>query len=231
MKKTDKNGRGRLVSHVYEVLKRKVITLELRPGEFLHEKRLMEELKVGRTPLRESILRLKVEGLVEGEPNKSSYVKDISLPGTKDLVEALLIVEKNITYLAAQRATPAHVDRIREIEERLEEAVERENAWDINTLNFDFHEAIGRASGNKVLYQVHQNLRHQAQRLSYLAVDYKANQAPSLIDHYRQIVTQHREMIELIAAHDAAAIEPVSVAHVQLFKERILNYLNDTHYL
>src|SRR5690606_1073114 len=65
MKKTDKNGRGRLVSHVYEVLKRKVITLELRPGEFLHEKRLMEELKVGRTPLRESILRLKVEGLVE----------------------------------------------------------------------------------------------------------------------------------------------------------------------
>lgn len=227
----DKNGRGRVVSNVYEILKRKMITLEIKPGEFLNEKRLMQELNVGRTPLRESILRLKVEGLVEGEPNKSSFVRDISLQGTKDLIEALLIVEKNIAYLAAQRATPHHIEEMKAIESQVEAAAEAQAVWDINTRNLEFHEALGRASGNKFLYQIHLNLRSQTQRLSYLALQYKAASTASLAEHYDRIIDQHRRMIEMVEARDTSGIEALCVAHIELFKQRILSYISETLYV
>lgn len=222
--------KGGLVSQAYEQLKKKIITLELQPGEFLNEKQLMEEFGVGRTPLRESILRLKAEGLVEGEPNKSSYVKDISLQSTKDILEALGVVEKSIMLLAAQRATPAHIKKLRAIQARVEDAIKKDETWSLNINNYDFHDVIGQASGNRVLQEVNQNLRNKAMRLSYLATTQKTSGIPDTVDYNSQIIEQHRAMIDLLERHDIAGVEELCLAHLTLFRNRIFRFLSNADY-
>lgn len=225
------NKKGKLVSHAYETLKRKVITLELKPGEYLDERKLMDELKVGRTPLRESILRLKSEGMVEGEPNKSSHVKDVSLKDTMDLMEAMLIVEKNVTFLAAQRITSSQIDELKAIHKKLKAACEDGNAWEINSLNRDFHRVIAAACANEHLTAIHGNLRNEVLRLSYLVLRYDVRNSRSLADHYQLIVEQHKRMIECLENHTLNGLEELCVEHIRLAWDRMLGYLQDTVYL
>lgn len=95
--------KGDLVDKAYSSLKKKIITQEIKPGEYLDEKVLMKELGVGRTPLRQAIILLKKDNFVEGQPNKSPYVKEFSIGEVKELFETLMIIEKNITYLWGEK--------------------------------------------------------------------------------------------------------------------------------
>jgi len=231
MPKVTNSKKGRLVARAYETLKRKVITLELKPGEYLDERELMDELKVGRTPLRESILRLKSEGMIEGEPNKSSHVKGVSLEGTMDLMEAMLVVEKNVTFLAAQRITPSQVEELRGIHEKLKAACEEGDAWEINSLNQDFHRVIAAACANKHLMGIHGNLRNEVLRLSYLVLRGDVRNSRSLANHYQLILDQHEHMIKCLDNHILDDIAELCVEHIRLAWDRMLNYLRDTVYL
>jgi len=181
--------------------------------------------------LRESILRLKSEGMIEGEPNKSSYVRDVSLKGTMDLMEAVLIVEKNVTFLAAQRVTPAQIEELRAVHDTLTAACELGDAWDINSLNQDFHCLIASTCGNDHLCTVHRDLRNEVLRLSYLVLRYDVRNSRSLKEHYAIILEQHDRLLHHLEHHSLEGVEELCVEHIKLAWDRMLNYLRDTVYL
>lgn len=226
-----KEPKGRLVNHVYERLRRKVIALELKPGEFLDEKKLMEELGVGRTPLRESIVRLKTEGLIEGEPNKTPYVREVSLKDSLDLTEALLIVEKNVTFLAAQRITEPQLQALSEVNARMDKALKARKPWDINTLNHEFHGLIAQAGGNKCLHRVHQDIRNQVLRLSYLVLSIETRGSAARAAYYQELQHQHHALLDCLQRRELAKVERICADHIALFKDQMLNCTAGTQYL
>lgn len=222
--------KGNTNARVYQALLKKVISLELKPGEYLDEKKLMEELKVGRTPLREGIMRLKVERLIEGEPNRTSYVKDISLKGTLDLIETLIIIERSVTFLAAQRIAEAQLQALSDTYARMDEAIKARNTWDINQINEEFHSVIAQASGNECLYQIHHNIRNQVLRLSHLVMSFEIHHPTALAVHCERIQQHHRAFVRCLQQRELTEIEKLCTDHIELLKQRMFNCTADTRY-
>ena len=105
--------RGSRGEEVYQLIKRKIITMELKPGTFVNERDLQDHFGIGRTPIREALLKLKGDNLVESSPNKSTYVKEITLKSVKDFFEPFVEMEKLIGRLAARRRDPGVLREIR----------------------------------------------------------------------------------------------------------------------
>ena len=223
--------RGNNTFQAYELLKKKIITLEIKPGEHLDEKGLMKELKIGRTPLREAILLLKNEKLIEGQPNKSSFVKEITFKGVKDLLETLLIIERDATCLAAQRVSPQQIAELKTLQKRIEKAIEAKNFWEITSCNLEFHFLISSASDNEFIIQFHRITRNAAERLSYLSVSHEIQGTLSLVEHIYSISKEHQELLSGLETHDVHRIENLSIEHIKHFQDRILNYLKCDHAL
>ena len=223
-----KREKGFQASYVYDEIKRRIITLELKPGEVIDEKKLMAELEVGRTPIREAILMLKNENLIISFPNKSSYVKELTLKDVKDLSESLMAIEKLVTTLAAQRVTPEILEKIKRAEAEVEGAVEQKDHWEIESQNRKFHQLISEACDNKFLFSVHENLRNQISRLSYLAFSKDMENSLSLDNHLSKTVDQHRKLIRCFEKKDSEKAGELSIEHIRLFQNRITIYLS--HY-
>jgi DNA-binding GntR family transcriptional regulator len=213
-----------MAQEVYNRVKRKIITLELQPGEILNEKELEKELGVGRTPIREALLTLKVEKFIGGNPNKPFYVKEISLKSVRDLFEALGPIEKLATSLAAQRISEKVIAELAKVCEKLDAAVEKRNYWELNNQNRIFHRMITEAADNEFLLSIHENLRNQADRLSFLAI---SSQIPgkSADEHNERIRDHHRRMLTLLNDRNGAELTRLAEEHVKLFQTRVLQYL------
>jgi len=223
----DKN----LVQDVHQAILKKIVTLEIEPGEIVNEKSLLEELGVSRTPLRMALTILRQENLIGGEPNKSSFVKDLSLNEFRELVESLIIIEKNTHCLAAERMTSKELSVIEDAAAAVDRAIANHDFWEITRQNFSFHGLISRACRNGILGRFHETLRTQAERYSYLAVSKDiSGQNRSFIEHNALICKQHRELIQSIKKRDLEAVEAISITHVNLFKERVFKVFNTISY-
>jgi DNA-binding GntR family transcriptional regulator len=90
----------------YQIIKEKIITLELPPGSAIHETALAEELQLGRTPIREALKLLQAEQLVTTVPRRGMFVSSISITDLQQIAEVRMQLEGLAARLAAQRATP-----------------------------------------------------------------------------------------------------------------------------
>jgi len=223
--------KGDLVDIAYSRLKKKIITLEIKPGESLDEKMLMKELGIGRTPLRQAIILLKNENFVGGQPNKSSYVKEFSIDEVREMFETLTILEKNINHLAAIRITDDELKKIRRVQDNIERAIQEKKYWDITAHNFEFHQIIAIASRNKFLGRMHEEIRKQSERLSYISISREIGENLSLVEHYKKISQQHSKIIECLNNHNHEEIEKVSVEHVNSFQRRIVSSFMKVSYV
>lgn len=227
----NKEIKENLVDKAYNALKKMIIIQEIKPGEYLNEKLLMSELNIGRTPLRQAILLLKNDNFVEGQPNKSPYVKEFSLGEAKELFETLMIIEKNITFLATLRITQRELEKIKKTQRSIDRAIHDKIFWKITDHNLEFHRLIAEASGNRFLRKVHQDIRLQAERLSYVAVKGESINNPAIDNHNQKISEQHQDIINCLENHDTKRIENIAIDHVKLFRDRIFNSLKDLSHL
>jgi DNA-binding GntR family transcriptional regulator len=223
-----KKEKGFQTINVYNEIKRRIITLELKPGEIINEKRLMSELKVGRTPVREALLILKNESLIVSNPNRSAYVKELTLKDVKDLSESLIGIERLVTVLAAQRISLEMLQEVRKVAGEVETAVAEKNHWEIESRNRKLHQLIAKACENRYLFSIHENLRNEISRLSYLAFSKDMENSLSLDAHLSKIVEHHREIIRCLETKDSERAGDLSVEHLKLFQNRIMLYLS--HY-
>jgi len=221
-----KEKKGYQSLNIYHEIKRRIITLDLKPGEVLEEKQLAKELEVGRTPVREALLMLKNEGLVESHPNKTAYVKEITLKDVKDLFESLGAIEKLTACLAAQKISPQALKEIKKAEKEMNKAIRLRNYWQITSQNLRFHQLIAEASDNQYLSLFHEKLRNEADRLSYLAVSRELKNNHTLDEHHKKIKNHHKEIISCLEKKRIDQLEKLSLDHIKLFQNRIMTYLH-----
>lgn len=233
--------RGNMVELAYDTLKRKIIKRDLKPGEYLDEKLLMQELGVGRTPLRQALLLLKNENFIESQPNKSSYIKELSLDEVKELYETLAILEKNVAYLAALRITAKELEAVKAVQLQLDNVIAKTESnldpdeherlcWEFNNLNFEFHILMGKACKNRFLQKTHYAICMQAERFSYITFLRILENGTDKIEYNHSISRQHHEIIRCLGKRDKNRIIKVVVDHVIFFQNQIFNSMMEISY-
>lgn len=163
--------RQALPDRVYAALKHRILTCKLLPGERLIEKDLCSEMHLSRTPLREALNRLGLEGLITLEPYKGYEVAPLTLEDIRNLSELRAIVESESAGLAAQRATPAEIDSLAEMAALHYTPGDRATYETYLRDNSAFHLSLARCSHNNRLENIVASVIDQIQRPLYLGLD------------------------------------------------------------
>jgi DNA-binding GntR family transcriptional regulator len=215
-------GRGR----VYETLRERILSLDLEPGEPLEEAALGKVLNVSRTPLREALVRLAAEGLVEVLPNKGARVAPIELRQLQEHLEAFELMQRTATVLAAQRRTEEDIARLKGLCSEFEEKFAASNVMGIMKANLSFHQAVGAASGNRYIDRMYDWMLTDGLRIARLAMAYECyGSADAYEAHMANIVKEHRELVSAIEQRDVETASRLSDSHSDLARQRVSDYL------
>lgn len=149
---------------VFNTLRQAILKGELEPGERLMEIQLADRLGVSRTPIREAIRKLELEGLVLMIPRKGAEVAKISEKSLRDVLEVRRSLEELAIDLACQRMTDEEIRSLEEAQEAFRTAVETGDAMTIAETDEHYHDVIYTGTGNNRLVQILNNLREQMYR-------------------------------------------------------------------
>jgi TRAP-type C4-dicarboxylate transport system substrate-binding protein/DNA-binding transcriptional regulator YhcF (GntR family) len=160
------NGKQPLGIKAYEKIHEKIITLEYKPGQSLEEKQLMRHLGLGRTPIREALMRLVGERVLESQPGKGFMVRQITLQNTRAVFEMMKILETGAAELAICQDTDAFIPEMERAAQEVKAAVDTMNILRLVQANHDFHLNFARCARNEYLIRWINETRNEAKRLS-----------------------------------------------------------------
>ena len=200
----------------YELIRHKVITLELQPGTPINDQRLAEELGLGMLPVREALKLLAHDDLVVITPRHGLYVADVNPADLQQISEVRLALETLCARLAAQRATPDELAVLEALRHE-QAATPAQDSRRLFDLDHKFHQAIARAAHNRYLARTLDHLFGLSQRLWYL-------QLPHL-DFLPTAVQKHLELVVAIKARDAGLAADLMHEHVLQFYEHVTKAL------
>ena len=149
---------------VFKTLRQSILTGELKPGERLMEIHLAEKLGVSRTPIREAIRKLELEGLVTMIPRRGAEVAKISEKNLKDVLEVRTCLDSLAVRLACQRITDEQIDDLKKACDDFVLATKTGEATAITKADVKLHDVIVRATGNERLQQMINTLSEQMYR-------------------------------------------------------------------
>ncbi len=202
----------RLSEKAYWLIKEKVVTLELPPSAVIDEQLLMEELELGRTPIREALQRLDSEGLVNVVPRRGTFVSDISITDLQKIFELRTVLEGFCARLAAQRITDEQLERIEVVLRDLEE-LQDGNPSALMSVDKRFHKLLYRAADNEFLTETLDRLYDLSLRLWYLVL--------ARLDDVRDSIEQHHRIVDALRKGDSERAELLVQTHIVEFQRSI----------
>ncbi|MFJ9176824.1 GntR family transcriptional regulator [Streptomyces sp. NPDC102360] len=191
---------------VYDHVKRGVLERRYEGGTLLTEGELAEAVGVSRTPVREALLKLEVEGLLKLYPKKGALVLPVSAQEIADVVETRLLVEEH----AVRKAVPAPPQLLARLEELLEEQRAQAAAGQFTeaaTTDRCFHAEIVRSGGNEILSRIYDQLRDRQLRMGVAVMR-------SHPDRIAKTLSEHSEILDALRAGDEEAAVAVVRRHV-----------------
>ena len=188
-------GRRALYEDVADRLRQQIFARELEPGTWIDEQKLSLEYGISRTPLREALKVLAVEGLVTMKLRRGAYVTEMSSDDIEQIYHLLGLLESDAAAGAAARATDAQRDELRALHARLEKQVRQRDAF--FATNEQFHLALLRIAGNRWAQQVVADLRKVMKLNRHHSLFKQGRMADSL--------AEHRAVMDAIDKRDARA--------------------------
>jgi DNA-binding GntR family transcriptional regulator len=140
-----------LTDRAYEMIETRIVALDLEPGQVLSESQLVEELGIGRTPVREALQRLAAEGLVVVMPRRGVMVSEINIAKQLQLLELRREVERLCACKAAQRATEAEREHFTELAAKLAASADARDYDAFMQLDLEFNRAVLVACRNEFI--------------------------------------------------------------------------------
>jgi DNA-binding GntR family transcriptional regulator len=200
--------RGTGARFVYDTLRDEILNLVLQPGEPIDEISLADRLSMSRTPIREALVRLAADGLVTLLPNRSTVVSQIDFPNLHHFFDALTLMYRVTTRLAAQFHDEANLTEIRTRQAAFAKVVLAGDTNGMIELNRNFHVAIAEAGRNPYYLQLFSRLLDEGRRI--LRLYYYPTFVPRLPHPYIQ---EHEAMIAAIAARDVETCDRLAKDH------------------
>jgi DNA-binding GntR family transcriptional regulator len=199
---------------VLESLREAIFNGTLQPGERLMEIQLADELGVSRTPVREALRNLELEGFIVMIPRKGAYVADLTLKDIEDVFEIRIALEGLAAELCAERMTEEEIERMERLLAEKAEAINIGSMDKLIEVDTDFHETLYKASRNERLSNIISNLREQIQRYRTTSLAYPGRMKSSLLEH--------RAIVEALHARDANLAKQLAEEHIENAEHTLL---------
>jgi DNA-binding GntR family transcriptional regulator len=205
-----------LVDHAYETIRRRILDNVYQPGAQALESDLAAELGISRTPLREALIRLQNEGLIEIIPRHGMRVLPVSATDMREIYEVITALESCAVELVARRKPTASelkplVDATREMTRALRE--KDLEAW--ARADEYFHKYLIEAAGNRLLVEALQQYRDRAHRALMFSLRLRPSLEPS--------AKEHIALVEMLRKGDAARAVEVNRAHRERASRELLD--------
>ena len=219
------NNKQPLAVAAYEKISQKIISLEYQPGQSLVENQLVEHLGIGRTPIREALLRLVGEKRVESHPQKGVIVRSITLQNTKAVFEGMKILELGVVSLAVRQDSTPFLSKMAKANKAVKAAMKSMDVFALVEANHAFHMHFAQCCYNEYLIRAVNEVRSEAKRLSYLSYSDEIDPDRSLQIHYESVIREHEEIITYLGEKKEARLNETIKEHIRTFQQRIILYM------
>lgn len=218
--KATKRVRGQRQIHVYQNLRKEILTLALRPGDPLDETNLAKKFDTSRSPVREALIKLEGEGLVLMLPNRSTLVAPFDLLLIPKYLDALSLLQRTTHHLAALQRSASHLETIKNAQLNFLQTVEKNNPSTTIEANLTFHLAISEASCNPYFTSAYKRLLNEGMRMQHMHLEYVgwSPEEPGILEH--------QKMIEAIENRDGEMAEQLAKSHSEQFDNKFIRFLS-----
>ena len=192
---------------VFNTLRQAILRGELKPGERLMEIQLANKLGVSRTPIREAIRKLELEGLVLMIPRRGAEVAEITEKSLRDVLEVRDALEVLCVDLACDRISDEDIESLKEAAKEFELALQGGDVTEYAEADVKFHDIIYHATDNQKLIQLLYNLREQMYRYR---VEYLKRK-----EVHKILLEEHEHIIECIEKKDKEAAKIAISTHIE----------------
>jgi len=199
---------------VFKTLRQAILTGELKPGERLMEVRLADKLGVSRTPVREAIHKLELEGLVTMVPRRGAEVARITEKSLNDVLEVRRALDALCAELACDRITEEGLAALKLACDRFEQCVSSRNLRQIAQADVALHDIIVQATGNQRLIQLVNNLSEQMYRYRFEYIKDSSR--------HESLVHEHRIIYESIVRKDKETAAAAARTHIDNQEKSII---------
>jgi len=202
---------------VVEEMRTRIIDGRLRLGAGLSENTLAAELGISKTPVREALQQLKLEGLVEVQPQRGTYVFRLAPEQVVAISELREVLEIAAVAAAIERHHDALVSRMTRILDGMKAAFDADDNVAYRTLDGEYHEAIIELCGNPYISS------------AYSLIGFRIQALRSRLSHEASLnklsIKDHREMLKLVKARDVPALQALMRGHITQTKQSYLDVL------
>jgi DNA-binding GntR family transcriptional regulator len=208
--------------HLGETLRRRIVSMELKPGTAVDELALSAEFGLSRPPVRELLRQMAAEGYLELEPNRAARVSAMNYDSLRSFFQAAPLIYAATTQLAAERATERDIAALRDIQSRFKKAIA---AGDIDGrvhYNDAFHLEIGKIAGNAYLMPSLRRILLDHARLG--KIFYRPSPPEDMQRDMSTAVHQHDLIIDAIERRDSQGATELVRAHMDLSRRRMAEY-------
>lgn len=209
---TEKSLRGQ----VFDKIRSDILNGKYKRGEELVESSIGKELGISRTPVREAIRQLELEGLVQLVPNKGAFVTGISEKDVRDIYLIRARLEGLAARMAAKNITPELLEAMEETVVLSEYHAKKEHYEQVCEMDSKFHKLLYKASGSRILEHTLTDFHQYVQRVRMASIMQKRRMEKSN-DEHDAILTAIRE-------HDEEKAELVATRHISNTVENLKNY-------
>lgn len=153
---------------LYQSFLKRILFFEFEPGQLINEKQLAEEFNVSRTPVREVLIRLELEGLVRIIPRSGSIVTDVDYQKMVHVFQIRLEHEAFIGRLAAENISNEQIAKMAKISEKCQSLFQKHEPKELLKIDFEFRDLLYEATANPVLGNISKGLYNLTVRLWFL---------------------------------------------------------------
>lgn len=185
-----------LESKVYAILKERIFTSRLSPGERIDIDRLVAELGVSRTPIKDALNRLAQEGLVTVIPHRGTFVTELSRRRLAEVFDARAMIARYTAEVGLPKVTPEHLAAMRDLLAREASIMNSDRVTDHlgwSTINRDLHQLLVDIAGNEVISEIHRSLN----------VDINVARVYDVAKQLRPAQAVHAEHMQIVECYEA----------------------------
>ena len=205
----------------------RIIDLTLEPGYNIDEKSLLAKFDFGRTPLREALNRLIVEGLIESRGSRGMRVTPMSLSNTRELFDAYILAERMVASILIF-SDESLVDDLNSIETIYEAKAGRFDFLEVTEANAAFHNRLAGATRNTLVARYSAQLQNLARRVSFYIFTSEANDAREDAHLFDRPIEEHRQIIAAIEDRDRDHLIGLMTGHAMYFRDRLRKLIGRT---
>jgi DNA-binding GntR family transcriptional regulator len=210
------------MEQAYEKIRRQILSCRLEPGSEISEIDIAERLSISKTPVREALGRLRLEGFVRGIPRRGYQITPLTISDMNELFDTRAVVEGGTIALATSRISDAELN---ELQRLADVSYDKETASTLDrfiSANRDFHIAIAKASNNRRLIETTVRQLDELERYFYVGARLRDVNSEVHADHYR--------IVKVLRRRDAALATQIIVEHNEATRSGLIRVIaSDRH--